>query len=656
MLKIYAVKGSARRRSKSIFTVSTSGGFALPNVLALSVVITMFATALLSAMMPIYQRTGALKNANTARAVAEAALDYAIGQLNSSLAVGTINQQFDPGTSAGTSKMTQIDPVATLGFNFTGGITPKVSVRVENLPQIQNTNMAPYANDPGAPFVSQFSSKSILYDPSLTSLSWPSNSYMVKAGTTNVPGNNYPNPYRRVTVTVVLGSVIKNVRVILQPVVTASNNTSTAGAGFPFGLFGTNRVELVGQAATNSYNSPDPRLYGDIGTFGATNEVGTGSVTRGVVEGGYHEEFPNPVAFQTQQIQNTMQTWHAAPVAQAPWCQIMGNVYSNGDITGYWPRAPESGPFGNPSMAQPYNNVFGLPDGTLSNAPDGQGHSVPVTGNGWSGGLSTGYQSYGKPTLPPVPQAASGAVNLGSINIGQNQTLTITPSASGVNLSGNNMQIPPGDYIVNTITISNGGQLNISPAASTSRFFLQGANGGSTAMSVDNTSKINMSGITANTNMNTSGNNGVSGSATSSQLAISPTSQITESSGSANQLQLFYNGTQNIYLLGNERMVIYAPNATINIGSQPINNPANFYGAVVGAVPRVLSDFNSGAGAFFHYDYNLRPQGVQFIDPMTVGTLPVMVSGSTPLITGYRAVTWQEAVVPSSDPTQARWF
>lgn len=651
-------KQPRKRRARSIFR--SSSGFALPNVLALSLVITMFATGLLSSMMPIYQRTGSLKNANTARAVAEAALDYTIGQLNSSLAAGQVSGKFDPGTGAGSSKTSDIDPVDTLGFNFGSTVVPTVSVKVENLPVIQNPNAAPYPSDPPAPFASQFSNKSILYDPSLTSLSYSTNCYLLRPGTTNVQGNNYPNPYRRLTVTVVFGSVIKNVRVILQPLVTASNTTTTAGAGFPFALFGTQRVEMVGQSATNSYNSTDPRLYADIGTYGATNEVGTGSVTRGVVEGGYHEEFPNPVAFQTQQILNTTQTYGASPVSQAPWVQIMGNVFSNGDTTGYWPRAPQSGPFANPSAGNAWNNVFGLPDGVTPGAPDGlhpaTTQPVPVTGNGWSGGLVDGYQTYGKPALPPVPQAASGAVNLGSINVGQGQTLTISPSATTVNMTGNTMSIPPGDYIVNTITVSGNGAINISPSASTTRFFLQGANGGTTAMSVSNTSSINMTGITPTTGMNTTGNNGVSGSASANQLAITPSSQITETAGSANQLQLFYNGTQNLYLLGNERMVIYAPNATVNIGSQPISQPANFYGAVVGGVARVISDFQSGAGAFFHYDYNLHPSGSPFTDPMTVGTVSAMVTGNVPVITGYRAVTWQEAVIPSTDLTKVRWY
>ncbi len=622
-------------------------GFALPNVLALSLIITMFATGLLSAMLPIYQQTAALKNGQTARAIAEAALDYTIGQLNSSLAAGLINTQYDPGTTAGAAKQTTIDAVSTLGFSFNNNVVPQVTVVVENPPIIAQT---------GA-LTSQVSASSILYDPSMTSLSYPANCFLLKPGTTNTQGVSYPNPYRRVTATVVYGAVVTNVRVILQPLVTASNTTSSSGAGFPFGLFGTQLIELVGQAATDSYNSPDPRLYADTGTFGATNEVGTGNVTRGVVEGGYHDEFPNPISDWTRAVQQTCSTWSASPVAQAPWCQIMGGVFSNGDTTGYWPRAPATGAFANPALTQPYNNVFGLPNGTQYGAPNGAGGTVPVTGNGWSGGIVDGWQQYGKPTLPPVPQAANGAVSLGSLTIGQNQTLTITPSVTALQLSGNNMKIPPGDYIVSTLTMNNGAQLNIDSGAGQTRFFLQGANGGSTAISVDNTSKINMNGLTNNGDMNTSGNNGIAGSAAANQLAITPTNQITETAGSANQLQLFYNGTQNMYLLGNERMVIYAPNATVNIGSQPLSNAANFYGAVVAAVPRVMSDFYSGAGAFLHYDFKLKPQGVSvFTDPTTVGGLSTMVTGNIPVITGYRAITWQEAVVPSTNLSQVRWY
>jgi len=256
-----------------------------------------------------------------------------------------------------------------------------------------------------------------------------------------------------------------------------------------------------------------------------------------------------------------------------------------------------------------------------------------------------------------VPQAAAGALNIGNINVASGQTLEITPSVTVPVLTGANQKLPPGDYIVNTITLSGNAQLTIDPGAGQTRLFLQGANGGITAMSVANNSKVNMNGITPNTGVNTIGNNGMPGTAAASQLAITPTSQISETSGSANMLQLFYSGTQNIYLLGNERMVIYAPNSTVNIGSQPVSNPANFYGAVVAGVARVISSFSSGAGAFFHYDYNLHPQGMSaFIDPTTVGNIPTMVTGNSPLITGYRAVTWQEAVVPSTSLSQVRWY
>ncbi len=644
-----------------------SEGFALANVLALSCIITMFATALLNALMPIYQRTSMLRNGEQARAVAEASLDYTIAQLNNSLAGGQINAMYDPGTTPGSSKQTTIDPGGTLGFNFGNNIKPQVTVLVENLPNFPNATYpaasAPYPTPPPAPFASQITNQSILYDPTLTSSAYSANSYLLQPGTTNVQGANYPSPYRRVTVTVILGSVVKNVRVILQPVVTAGTTQTNNNVGFAFGMFGTIMWELVGQAATNSYNSPDPRLFADCGTYGAGNEVGTGSVTRGVVEGGFHYEFPSSLGQQMQAINETCATFNAVPVAQAPWCQIMGDVYSNGDTTGYWPRAPATGGNANPAAAQPWNNTFGLPDGIYNGVPNGLGGTVPTSSNGWSGGIVTSYQNYAPPQLPPVPQAPVGATNLGSINLGANQTLTITPNATSPQLSGNNMQIPPGNYIVSSLSMSNGAQVIIDPATPTSTsFYLQGTNGGSTVMSVDNNSQINMNGLnvsgnTSMPNMNTTGNNGVSGSAAANQLAITPQSQISETSGSASQLQVFYNGTQNIYLLGNERMTVYAPNTTVQIGSQPLTNPANFYGGVVAAVPLVMSDFYSGAGAFFHADYKLRPQGMpQFIDPTNVSSVPIIITNFQPLITGYRAVTWQEAVGPNTDLSQVRWY
>ncbi len=626
--------------SKYVRAVEASraeGGFSLPTVLAMGVVTTLFVSALFSALMPVYQKVANLRSGTTVRAAAEGGLDYVLGQLNTFYS--------DPTHASSTSAMETTAIPCITDPNITGDPSGRISVDVA----IAQLNNPPHS--------------SMLWDQTLATTTDPRTLAM------------FSNRYKQVTSTARFGAVQKTIRVMLAPVPVVPSDTGTGGTPgtqdndnsfddytqvlFPYSAFGTSRVELVGQAGINSYNTNDPRLYCDIGTFGAGNQVGTGSTMRGIAQGGSQLEFPNPLSFQTTQIQQTAQTYNATPVSQAPWCHILGDVFSNGDTTGYWPRGS------NTATSHPWNNVFGSANGVVNGAPDGAGGTVPVNASpSWSGGLVTSYSSYPKPSVPAAPQAPPGTPNLGSISLSNNATLSIDPSASlpsGTigSITSGTVRIPPGDYIVNSISMTGSSQIVIDSSAGPTRLFLQGASSGSQAVSTGNSTQINMSGLNGATGFDMGGQNGQGFPNTTpgSQLGINRNTVINENAGTSRQLQMYYSGTQNIYLTGNERMTVYAPNATINIGAQPVTHDANFYGAAVGAVTRVISSFNSGGGAFLHYDGNLRPPGQNFIDPTnppnvfnvprirrSQGGIPGVGGshGQSVIFGGYRAVTWQE--------------
>lgn len=465
-----------------------------------------------------------------------------------------------------------------------------------------------------------------------------------------------PNSYRRVTATAVFGGTVKQIRAVLQPVYAGSLDPT-----FPYAGFGIARFVFVGKAGTNSYNSTDPRTLADVGALGKISQVSNGSLPRGIAEGGSHYEYPDPVSYYNQQFQITGQQFGATPATTAPWMQIYGNKYSNGGNTAYFER---TGP-GDPGTSNPAHNVFGVDNGIKSGIPSGTGpgDNLPVGSPPvWSGGKvnfnpspTTNGVTYQQPTIPPAPTAPPGTFNLGSINIqgsGHLQIQAGAPAPTGpIGTIGNGVTktIPPGDYIVTSLTMSGTASVNMGPSAIPTRMFVQGPSGGGTVISAGNTTNVNMTGISGGTGFNTTGSNGIANGAASNQHVVNGTTSggIVESSGSAKSLQIYYSGSGNMFLQGNMRGVIYAPYATINIGAtqsgttiNALAQDANFYGSVTGAIVNLMADYTNGGAAYLHYDRNLRGSNTGYIDPYArLSPFP-----SAPTIQGYRAVTWQEAI------------
>jgi hypothetical protein len=358
------------------------------------------------------------------------------------------------------------------------------------------------------------------------------------------------------------------------------------------------------------------------------------------------------------------------------------------------------------------------PSGTIPNGY--QNGTVPYNSGKWSGAtptygvagkgaswnpgpVNTNGVTYPQPVIPATPSAPVGTPHLGSISVDGGTLIfdktAAAPSGSISSVkSGKTLRIPPGDYLINTLSVTNGGSIQIDSTTQTAiangdappvSLFVSGTNNGAVVVNVDNKSNINMNGISSPTNngFNTNGNLGSelknsSGQSVlaDNQIAINPpgsSTNIVETSGSAAQLQLYYNGSSynkstssfntQIVLQGNERMTVYSPNTGILIGSSKvdpssgpnvISNDANYYGAIVGGSLGINSNYSSGGGVYVHYDQTLALPGrslgkqedrnyaisrndlnpIARINPWAPES-PIVYQATH---TAYRAISWQE--------------
>ena len=678
------------RSSKILGSNRSQEGMSLASVLAMSVVITLFVTALLSTVMPVFQKAAGLRHATSVRSMAEVGLDYAVQQLNVS-----------PGAyiSMGLGTSSNISVPASL-------ISPGAAVTV----QISNPGNPPGGVGNANP--------STLFDPLL-----------------NVTN---PNSFRMATVTATYGNTTRRVRALLQPVF------ATSGAQFPYALFGISSTIFAGQAGLNTYNAPASwtgnlawrkQIAAHGGTLGKISQIGqTGALglTRGIAQGGNHYEYPNPTSYYNQQFNIAGINYDASQAAMgtANWTQMYGNVYSNGANTAY-----VDGPAYEKSLGAFPQNVFGSTNGREADGiiPTGSskssGHDQyinPDSKNAWkapttapthqaapnwksSGGgglnawnpeptLQAGGVTYPQPVLSGADVAPAGTTNLGSINLKNGAKLIFDSSKAAATgpigtVNGGEVRIAPGQYKITSLTLSGASSIEFtsgtqdaiaSGSANPAKLYLDSP-GSSAAVSVSNDSKINVNsglGSTGSstftdgaTGLNTTGSNGLtysssnkSGQAVSggSQLALNhPTtannSNIVETKGASSNFQIHSNAQTNIILSGNERMTIYAPYADVIIGSVLTDNQpealtkgnANFYGAAVGQHLVVQSSYANGGGAYVHYDYNLMPNNVNgpYLDPFAA--VPPKNPGAQ---IGYRVVSWQEAVNPNpGNPSLEKW-
>jgi hypothetical protein len=688
-------------------------GISLATILAIGTVSSLWLTAMMAIVIPTYQKTAGLKTSTAVRAAAEAALDYTLNQMNNSISQGNPSD-FDAPPQVGSTQLSTISP-GTLGLS-----NANINIQV----MVQNLGLqGPQSGQATQPMI---------FDPQLDQL---------------IQQGKLANPYRLMTASATLGSITKNIRVLLVPQSVCPETGLASGNGvptMPFAIYGVNQTAFVGSVGLNSYvgryngngtfvNPPsprpplnDPRVRADFGSGTTVNQVGYSSAYSGMALGGTQMEFCNPIVTGTQASAAIAQMYNASAVAQAPWCNIYDNVYSNypnagststpsrGMVyadkstvgtpsSGYIPRGWDN-TTGNASNQNAYNNVFGLsnvmgaypfdhvswPDANY----DASTLYPAIANNNNMGGILSNAQQYAKPQIPPVPTSPNTAPRLGNINLTGSAMIQIrpgvpAPTAPIGSRSSGVVLLPPGDYSITGLTMSGNSRIIIDPSVNTAtNFYLEGnvsTLASAPAVNIANTADINMTGITQSTaagitnqigttGFNLSGNTGPNGHGNVNsgiQTAINSQTNIVETAGSAGYFNLYYNGpgsgpsagspsnppSTTFALNGRERMTIFAPNANILVGrGSGYSRPSEYFGSVVGNWVTVTGPRTATPSQFtaMHYDIKLKPGGGAFVNPnqnLSVWGNPV--NGNWRVNGGYKAVTWQEAKSPSTDP--ATW-
>jgi hypothetical protein len=426
----------------------------------------------------------------------------------------------------------------------------------------------------------------IMYDPNITSL--------VAQGI--IPSN----PFRRVEATATIAGIKKTIRIIVAP-------TISSPPYFPFAAFGKSSLNSVGPATTDSYNLPanDPansalyknsngfyNLYANLGTNGTM--VHNGDTVHPVAIGGSLFQFPAPnanSAAQTAARNSIMSQFSHTPPAQYqfPWLQIYDNVYSNTDTSGYWPRGQY------PQQMNSWNNVYGWSNPGIPD-PNNLGQPGP-------NGVVSPYATYRGATVQPAPSSPTGTYNLGSVRITNSAQLVFqdnapAPSAQVGTLSSGTVTLPPGSYIMNGLTMTNTANMT-NKSSSPVTIYIEGvSSGASTAISIGSKTTVNM-----------------------------------DSNSRASGMNIYYNGSKTVNLYGEQKSIVYAPNAAVTIGSGTAAG-SDFYGSVVGDSINLNGGHKTNGGANLHFDASLR-QGDLF------GTNSMQV-GNQVTISGLKAVSWQE--------------
>ncbi len=387
------------------------------------------------------------------------------------------------------------------------------------------------------------------------------------------------------------------------------------------------------------------------------------------------------------------------PIGQPPASQT-SNPPTNGSassVNPYWGYNAQAG-----TNAANMPAVGTTNGGTAYQSTPYTGGYITSPGPGQAGSLDT--WTFPQPPIPQAPGAPIGAAQPATGGLGVPDTngtyYSSTPSAtvikgtlrisnSGYTLptslnvpAGQTVTVPPGNYNMQSLQVTNGGKIEIDPSVQgQTQFFINPPGAGSSspgtgttsAVYVDNQSAIN---TTWQGNSQISGNGfqagGIKGfgdTTDPAQPAVNTANPIAETGGTCLNLVINTNANCNMLFAGNTRALVNAPSSNVNVGYQPnpgnynnynpnssndpgavMANDANFYGSIIGGNVSIVSDYQSGAGAYLHYDTKLKMIGSQPGSPVTFNKPlswydPWQFKAAPPTNGAnqqYRAVSWVE--------------
>lgn len=210
------------RTSLSRVKSRKAGGSSLVTVMGIGLVSTLWISAMMGMVMPSYQKAAQGRTDIALRASAEAALDWAVSQLN------VVGNSLDDSSPNGTPGPTVNVPTSVLGQY---SMSTNAVVRVNNVPPPDTSS---------------------LYDPALDPTNSASN------------GGITTNGWRVVTATATAGKLTRSVRIILRP-------SYSALPIFDYSLFGRTNVTMNGNTFTDSYDS-------SIGPYSSTHVSAGGNI------------------------------------------------------------------------------------------------------------------------------------------------------------------------------------------------------------------------------------------------------------------------------------------------------------------------------------------------------------------------------------------
>lgn len=373
-------------------------GFSLATVMLIGITAVLWVSALMGTVMPSYLQVSRGRVTNVLRSSAEAALDWAVAELN------VTNSGLDDLTNDGAANSAISVPTDVLGSY---GMPSTATVSVANVQPPQS---------------------SYLYDPRLD----PANA------ATN--GGIEENGWRMVTATAQTGSQQKSVRVILKP-----NYTTTPT--FEMAIFMDHDLTLNGTGMTlDSYDS-------SVGAYGGSNvsDLGADIGSNGSINIG-NSNIGGSIYSLTNPMNDTSHT-----VAESgPGAIVTGGVMSNAlassrfDTIAQGRGLPAGTPVIQESLAVEQKALPPVPSHPSTATyiatigASGRTETVLAAGDYWCNAISiSGSGSIVLPATGTVRifvEGSNPSINIGGqgfVNSGRPENLQVFTSATSVDVSGN---------------------------------------------------------------------------------------------------------------------------------------------------------------------------------------------------------------------------
>ena len=577
---------------------SRDQGYALLTILVIGMSAITFLMTLASTMNAVFHEEGRRRNVEQLRVASEAGIDWAISQLNQAAQAGTVATiDVVPPQTAKTTTLPADYLHATMGSASNAAAIANLNVNV-------TVKMVP--PPPGSSAWTTISHFSSIYNPQLDPANSVTTSWTHPAST-----NVTVDQWRILESTATTANATKTIRVILQPrhdpppdppgqPPSGTNNQPY----FNYALSGNNAVTFApsgGPLTVQGVGTASPayplQTTGEYNYYLSVNSnqtaaVGTGTDLKGNVQVSSQLTIPtNPTAQANQPPSGQNLNPLNAGV-------IEGRVTSNG----YFSSSTGTIPWGTASTMLSTDNV-------LSNADQ---YSPAVMSSGYQPFPSLTYTSLsrqGVNTSQPTAQNLSGTASPLSQNL---MAPAMTTAATTQFLDFSSLPVTG-----STATL-NGGQYQ------TTSLMADPSTGLSNPVSI---SGQDLSGNPMPTQIFV-------------QRPLDPTvntpvsissNLLQNNSGTASNLQIWYSGYEpvNINVTGGVPFngVIYAPNAPVTISGS-----GTFDGAVVGGSVNVTMN-----GTMNLQTDLTTPTGAQGSHLSYLAN-----SDGSPLLTGYRAVTWEE--------------